>query len=146
MKIFTLLSAAFIVAAQLSAGPNFDRSTIDRDPAVPMISPEESVAKTEIAPGFKLELVAAEPMVEEPVCMAWGPDGELYVAEMHTYMLDVDMKDEDEPISRVVKLVDTNGDGKMDKRTVYLDQIRLPRAILTVDKKVLIGAPPNLWL
>lgn len=146
MKIFILFSAAFILAAQLSAGPNFDRSTIDRDPAVPMLSPGESMAKTEVAPGFKLELVAAEPMVEEPVCMAWGPDGELYVAEMHTYMLDVDMKDEDEPVSRVVKLVDTNGDGKMDKRTIYLDKVRLPRAILTLDSKVLIGAPPNLWL
>jgi hypothetical protein len=56
--------------------------------------------------GFKLELVAAEPMIEEPVCMAWGPNGELYVAEMRSYMQDIDMSGELEPVSRVVKLVD----------------------------------------
>ena len=96
--------------------------------------------------GFKLELVAAEPMIEEPVCMAWGPDGELYVAEMRSYMQDIDMSGELKPVSRVVKLVDTNSDGRMDKATTYLDNLVLPRAILTLDNKVLIGEPPHLWL
>ncbi len=96
--------------------------------------------------GFKLELVAAEPMIEEPVCMAWGPDGELYVAEMRSYMQDIDMSGELKPVSRVVKLVDTNGDGRMDQATTYLDNLVLPRAILTLDNKVLIGEPPHLWL
>ena len=85
-------------------------------------------------------------MIEEPVCMAWGPNGELYVAEMRSYMQDIDMSGELEPVSRVVKLVDLNGDGRMDKATTYLDNLVLPRAILTLDKKVLIGEPPYLWL
>tara|TARA_B100001964_G_scaffold51152_1_gene57758 strand:+ start:650 stop:3244 length:2595 start_codon:yes stop_codon:yes gene_type:complete len=125
-----------------------ERSGIDLNPDPPstMYAPVKSLSMIRVPDGFKLELVAAEPMIAEPVCMAWGPDGELYVAEMRSYMQDIDMSGELEPISRVVKLVDTNGDGRMDKATTYLDNLVLPRAILTLDNKVLIGEPPHLWL
>ena len=125
-----------------------DRSeiNIDPDPLSTTFSPEGSLSKIRVPNGFKLELVAAEPMIEEPVCMAWGPNGELYVAEMRSYMQDIDMSGELEPVSRVVKLVDLDGDGHMDQATTYLDNLVLPRAILTLDNKVLIGEPPHLWL
>jgi mono/diheme cytochrome c family protein len=125
-----------------------DRSEIkiDPDPLSSTFSPEGSLSKIRVPNGFKLELVAAEPMIEEPVCMAWGPNGELYVVEMRSYMQDIDMSGELEPVSRVVKLVDLDGDGRMDQATTYLDNLVLPRAILTLDNKVLIGEPPHLWL
>ncbi|MFL2928465.1 MAG: c-type cytochrome [Opitutales bacterium] len=125
-----------------------DRSEIkiDPDPLSTTFSPEDSLSKIRVPNGFKLELVAAEPMIEEPVCMAWGPNGELYVAEMRSYMQDIDMSGELDPVSRVVKLVDLDGDGRMDQATTYLDNLVLPRAILTLDNKVLIGEPPHLWL
>jgi hypothetical protein len=125
-----------------------DRSeiTIDPDPLSTTFSPEDSLSKIRVPNGFKLELVAAEPMIEEPVCMAWGPNGELYVAEMRSYMQDIDMSGELDSVSRVVKLVDLDGDGRMDQATTYLDNLVLPRAILTLDNKVLIGEPPHLWL
>jgi hypothetical protein len=95
-----------------------DRSeiTIDPDPLSTTFSPEDSLSKIRVPNGFKLELVAAEPMIEEPVCMAWGPDGELYVAEMRSYMQDIDMSGELDPVSRVVKLVDLMGTGAWIKR------------------------------
>ena len=125
-----------------------DRSEIkiDPDPLSTTFSPEDSLSKIRVPNGFKLELVAAEPMIEEPVCMAWGPNGELYVAEMRSYMQDIDMSGELDPVSRVVKLVDLDGDGRMDQATTYLDNLVLPRAILTLDNKVLIEEPPHLWL
>jgi len=125
-----------------------DRSEIkiNPDPPVSAFSPEDSLSTIRVPDGFRLELVAAEPMIEEPVCMAWGPNGELYVAEMRSYMRNLDMRGELEPISRVVKLVDLNGDGRMDKATTFLDNLVLPRAILTLDNKVLVGEPPHLWL
>ena len=81
-----------------------DRSeiTIDPDPLSTTFSPEDSLSKIRVPNGFKLELVASEPMIEEPVCMAWGPDGELYVTEMRSYMQDLDMSGELDPVSRVV--------------------------------------------
>lgn len=125
-----------------------DRSEIkiNPDPPVSTYSPEDSLSTIRVPDGFRLELVASEPMIEEPVCMAWGPNGELYVAEMRSYMRDLDMSGELEPTSRVVKLIDLDGDGRMDKATTFLDNLVLPRAILTLDDKVLIGEPPHLWL
>ena len=76
-----------------------DRSEININPDPPSstFSPEESLSKIWVPNGFKLQLVASEPMIEEPVCMAWGPNGELYVAEMRSYMQDIDMSGELEP-------------------------------------------------
>ena len=147
---FTLAYTVFAQAILVSSLPVIaqDRSEIkiNPDPSSSTFSPEDSLSTIRVPDGFRLELVAAEPMIEEPVCMAWGPDGELYVAEMRSYMQDIDMGGELEPVSRVLILVDTNGDGRMDKVTTYLDNLVLPRAILTLDNKVLIGEPPHLWL
>ena len=125
-----------------------DRSDfkINQDPPGSTFAPENSLSTIRVPDGYRLEQVAAEPMIEEPVCMAWGPNGELYVAEMRTYMRDIDMNGELEPLSRIVKLVDLDGDGRMDKSSTYLDNLVLPRAILTLDNKVLVGEPPHLWL
>ena len=51
-----------------------------------------------------------------------------------------------QPIGRISVLEDTNRDGKMDKRTVFLDGLVLPRALKVLDKGVLVGEPPHLWL
>ena len=50
-----------------------------------------------------------------------------------------------EPINNVVVLEDEDQDGVMDKRTVFADQLVLPRAFKVLDKGVLVGEPPNLW-
>ncbi|MDD7985527.1 c-type cytochrome [Lentisphaera marina] len=138
-----LMTSSFSAMADLGS---VSRDNIIKDPVPVHLEAQESLKQIEVPSNYKIELVASEPMVEEPVCMAWGSDGELYVAEMLTYMLNLDATDEKTPRSRVIKLVDSNGDGKMDKRTVYLDNLTLPRAILVLDKKVVIGEPPNLWI
>ena len=51
-----------------------------------------------------------------------------------------------DPIGRVVVLEDTNNDGMMDKRTVFADGLILPRAVKVLDRGVLVGEPPNVWL
>src|SRR5262252_10082902 len=88
-------------------------------PPAPVLPPEEALKTIKVAPGFRLELVASEPLVFEPVAMAFDPDGRLWVVEMRSYMLDVDAKGETLPMSDVVVLEDTDGDGKFDKRTVF---------------------------
>ena len=96
-----------------------------------MLTPEEELATFELAPGYVAELFAAEPMVQEPVLTVWDRDGSMYVAEMRSYMQDVagtgtkTMKN-----GRIKKLVDTDGDGRADKVTVFADNLNLPRCIL----------------
>jgi mono/diheme cytochrome c family protein/glucose/arabinose dehydrogenase len=114
-------------------------------PPAPVLPPEEAIKTLQVAPGFRLELVASEPLVFEPVAMAFDPDGRLWVVEMRSYMLDIDAKGETLPMSDVVVLEDTDGDGKYDKRTVFLDKLVLPRAIAIVGDGILVAEPPNVW-
>jgi glucose/arabinose dehydrogenase/mono/diheme cytochrome c family protein len=125
--------------------PRLLYQTVEAPPA-PFLSPEQAKDSFRIAPGFKLELVAAEPLVEDPVAMAWDEAGSLFVVELRGYMPDAFGKGEHDPVGVVAKLEDTDGDGQMDKRTVFLDKLIHPRAIAVVDEGVLIGEPPNLWL
>lgn len=117
----------------------YQKPEIDIDPAAPSLSPEESMKKIYLPEGFLLELVASEPMIEEPIDIEWDADGKMYVAELLTYMQDIDGTDENMPWSRVSLLEDLDGDGVMDKRTVFVDSLLLPRVILPVDDRVIIG-------
>ncbi len=110
------------------------------------LAPEDAMATLRVAPGFRVELVAAEPLVEDPVAMAWDERGLLYVVEMRGFMPNVDGEGEQEPVGRVVVLEDTDRDGVMDRHGVYLDGLVSPRAIAAVSDGILIGEPPNLWL
>src|SRR5690606_20586894 len=89
-------------------------------PEAPVLSPDEALAAFRIAPGFRVELVAAEPLVQDPVAMDWDERGRLYVVEMRGYMPDAFGHGAEEPVGRVVLLEDTDADGRMDRRTVYL--------------------------
>lgn len=114
-------------------------------PPAPILSPEESLETIQLAPGFRLELVAAEPLVNDPVAIAWDEDGRLYAVEMRAYMPDVDGNGEDEPIGRIVVLEDIDDDGVMDKSTVAMDGLVLPRAVAIVKGGLLVAEPPTLW-
>ncbi len=119
-------------------------------PAPLALSPQESLAAFKVAPGFRVELVAAEPLVEAPVAITFDPQGRLWVVEMRDYMPDAgDHRSggvTDTPRGRVVVLEDTDGDGRMDRRTVFLDNLTLPRAIALTRGGALVAEPPNLWL
>jgi len=114
-------------------------------PPAPVLTPAEQAKTFKVAPGFRAELVAAEPLVQDPITMTFGPDGRLWVVEMTGYMRDLEGTGEKDPIGNIVVLTDTNGDGRMDHRQVFLDGLILPRAIALIDGGVLYGEPPNLW-
>src|SRR5205807_5739100 len=54
--------------------------------------PAESLKCLKARPGFTVELMAAEPLVMDPIAFAWGPDGKFWVVEMGDYPLGVDGK------------------------------------------------------
>ena len=97
-------------------------------------------------PGYRVELVASEPLVQEPVAIDWDLEGRLWVVEMPGFMRTSPARTSTNPIGRVVVLEDTNGDGRMDKRTVFADGLVLARSIKVLDRGVLVAEPPNVWL
>ncbi len=145
-KIFKVSLATLSIAALTCTVPQ--RNTADQPAAKPAVtpapsrvylSPEASLKTMHLPEGYRLEMVAGEPMVQEPVAVAWDGNGRMYVAEMITYMLDADATGEQEPRSRISLLEDTDNDGKMDKRSVFIDSLLLPRMIQCVGNELLVN-------
>jgi mono/diheme cytochrome c family protein len=111
----------------------------------PRLTPEAEMKTFVLPPGYRVELVASEPMVEEPVLIDWDPAGRMWVIEMLGYMEDILASTEREPTGRISVLEDMNDDGTMDRKTVFMDRLVLPRALKVLDKGVLIAEPPHLW-
>lgn len=116
-----------------------------KSPPAPVLSAELAAKAFRLPPGFQIELVASEPLVFDPVAMAFGPDGRLWVVEMRAFMPNVDGNGEQAPIGTVAVLDDIDGDGRMDRRTEFAGGLVMPRAISLVANGVLVAEPPNLW-
>ena len=112
--------------------------------SLPYLSVEDSLKTFELPEGYALEPVVTEPDIAEPVVCAFDGNGRLYVVEMRTYMQDADSTGESEPTSRVSLHEDTNGDGVMDKHSVFADNLLLPRMVLPLDDRVLINETNTL--
>ena len=95
-------------------------------PNPPPLSPQESMKVAHLRDGFELQLVAAEPLVKDPVAIDWGPDGKLWVAEMADYPNGMD--DRGRPGGRIVYLEDKvpDAEGRYDSRTNFLTGIPFP--------------------
>ncbi|HEX5552102.1 MAG TPA: c-type cytochrome, partial [Chitinophagaceae bacterium] len=116
-------------------------------PSGTYMTPEESMKHIYVPQEYHLELVASEPMIKEPVTIAWDGDGNLYVAELNTYMQNIDGTGENDPTCRIMRLEDSNGDGKMDKSTVFIDSLVMPRMMLCVGRHLLVNETNsyNIW-
>ena len=119
---------ALFLTASLALAQNGDKpgekqeSRVPKDkiPANPPLAPEAALKTFKLPPGFRIEIVAADPLIETPIAMQWDADGRLWVVEMPSYMNTPTAEGELNPINRVSVLEDTDGDGRMDKRTVFL--------------------------
>src|SRR5687768_9869802 len=61
-------------------------STQPESKPVPLLSAEDAARTFNLPPGFRAEVVAAEPLVQQPVAMEFDPDGRIWVVEMRGYM------------------------------------------------------------
>jgi len=118
----------------------------EKIPPAPPLTPEQAMKSFKLPDGFRIELVAAEPMVEAPIAATFDPDGRLWVLEMRGFMPNVDGIGENAPVGRVSVLEDTNGDGRMDKSIIFVEGLVMPRAFMLVRNGLMLAEPPNLWL
>jgi len=142
---FSMLVVTCKVVQQTPPGSATNTAAADTVPAFianpspAQLTPEQSLKAFRVPKGYHMELVASDPMIREPVAIAWDGNARMYVAEMDTYMQDADGSGEHDPISRVMLLEDTNNDGKMDKSSVFIDKLLLPRMLLCVDHELLVN-------
>ncbi len=106
------------------------------------LSPTESISRMNYASNLKVEVVAAEPLVIDPVAVEFGPDGKLWVVEMRDYPLGMDgnMK----PGGVVKFLEDLDHDGVYDKATVFLDGLLFPTGLMVWKQGVLVCTAPDV--
>jgi putative membrane-bound dehydrogenase-like protein len=108
----------------------------------PAMSPTESQKTIQLPDGYVAELVAAEPLVVDPVAINWGPDGRIWVVEMADYPLGMDGRGS--PGSRVRFLEDTNGDGAMDSSTVFIEGLTFANSVTPWRNGVIITCAPEI--
>lgn len=127
-----------------------------RPPSTPKAkSPQVSLSCINVREGFRVELVAAEPLVRDPIAFDWLPDGRMIVVEMGGYPNGVDdakplateaaQRDQTAPTNgRVRILEDTDSDGVYDKATTFLDNLNFPTGVMPWRNGVLISAAPDI--
>ena len=120
---------------------SFDDLLGDRIPDAK--SPDAAIKSMRVRPGYTIELVAHEPLTMDPVAFDWGADGKFWVAEMADYPLGID--GQGTPGGRIRYLEDTDGDGRYDKSTVFLDGVRFPSGVIAWKKGVLVSAAPEVF-
>ena len=96
-------------------------------------TPEEEAKTFTLPPGYRMELVVAEPAIINPAVIRFDGNGRMYVAEFITYMRDADGNNQHTPESRITRFESTKGDGVYDKRTVFVDKLVLPRTVVPLD-------------
>lgn len=124
---------------------SFQQILAKTDP--PPKSPEAGLRSLKVADEFQVELMAAEPLTMDPVALEWGLDGKLWIVEMADYPMGID--DRGKPGGRVRYLEDTDGDGRYDRSTLFVDQIPFPTGVLPINidpqqPACLITAAPHL--
>ena len=102
------------------------------------VSPEDALSTFALRPEFKIELVAAEPLISDPVALEIDENGNMYVVENHGYPLDKTKS------SRVKLLRDTDGDGRMDASTIFADTLMMPTGVMRWQNGVLVTDAPDV--
>ncbi len=126
---YTLIAIMVLIGCQDNSQTESGTAAVDA---------EHALSTFKVPPGFKIELVAAEPMIAGPVDMEIDEYGNFYVVEMPGYPLDKSGS------GKIILLKDTDGDGRMDKRTVFAKGLMLPNGILRWKKGILITDAPNV--
>lgn len=106
-------------------------------------SPEASLAAMQVRPGFRVELVACEPLVVDPIAFDWDAAGRLWVIEMRDYPLGLD--GQGAPGGVVKILEDSDHDGHYDKATVFLEGLTNPSGLALWKGGVIIAASPDIF-
>ncbi len=137
-----LLALILVVAAIAVLQAGSDADYADQLPRIPPLSQADALKAIQTRPGFHVELVAAEPLIESPVALDFDENGRMFVVEFPEYNQNFNPNFH---IHGAVRLLeDTQGTGKYDKSTLYIDNIDSPLAAACWDGGVYVGAVPNI--
>lgn len=132
------------IVGSVTLGDEPDKDSLERNyatelPRIDPLTPEEASGRFQIVDGFRVELVASEPLVADPVAISFDENGRLFVAEMRGYS-----ENDTEMVSRIRRLEDTDGDGRFDRSSVYVDKLSWPTAVICYDGGIFVADAPDI--
>ncbi|MEY4940195.1 MAG: hypothetical protein RIQ93_1930 [Verrucomicrobiota bacterium] len=125
LAILVAASAPLLPAARHTGEPEIQSQPL---------SPEESLRRFRIQDGLRIEMVASEPLISDPVDVAWDEKGRMFVVENLGY----NARDGVRPRSRIRLLEDTDGDGRMDRGTTYAEDLDYAQGVAVVKGGLLV--------
>jgi len=165
----TLLSRFAMVAAAVFTATTWSQIPHPTDAPKPL-TPEQSAAAFKLPEGFRMEVVASEPLISSPTAVCWDERGRMFVSELHGYnfegQLDIEELNKsgkldtqvrrvqaDEKFKRAAKvgtygvvklLLDTNGDGRMDKAIVWATNLPPAYGLVPARSGVIVACAPDI--
>ncbi|MBB5035054.1 PVC-type heme-binding CxxCH protein [Prosthecobacter vanneervenii] len=121
-------------------------------PTSPSVAPKDAARTFHVLDGFEMQLIAAEPLVTDPVAVTYDEDGRAYVCEMNDYPYTdkehhkhAQENPTDLAIGKVRLLTDTDGDGVFDKATVFAEGLSWPTGVACWKGGIFVTATPDVW-
>jgi len=140
-SMFSHLPLCLIVASCVSCAAQEERIPHAQDkPPGPALSPAEAIAKMVVPEGFSVELVASEPDIVNPVSMTIDERGRFWITESFEYP----RREAGPGKDRVKILEDTDGDGKADRFSVFMEGLNIPSGIAVGHGGVWIANSPDV--
>ena len=135
-------SVTFGASAKLAFVPDPAAPPVQQDR--PALSAAEALSSFVVEPGYRIDLVAAEPLVQSPVAIAFDEAGRIYVAENRGYPDPLEGQPAAKPQGVVARLTDTDGDGRYDARTDFATGLTYPNGVMVWDGGIFVTAAPDL--
>ena len=135
--VFIIVCHLGVLFLSSSAQDSIDKNYKSELARIPPREPNEAISLFELDANLKIELIAAEPLVMDPVAIAFDEFGRAFVAEMRGYS-----EQETEKLGRIKLLEDTDHDGRFDRAIVFADRFRWPTAVCCAFGGILVGDAP----
>src|SRR6185369_6407942 len=130
MKSFFAFAIGAVVTLRAQAQPDSS------------LTPEQALGSFRVEPGLRIELVAAEPLVVDPVALAFDERGRMYVIEDRGYPTGPGPGKP--PAGIIALLEDTDGDGRFDQRTDFATGLTFPNGVMPWKGGVFVTCAPDL--
>ncbi|MDA1048865.1 MAG: c-type cytochrome [Planctomycetota bacterium] len=140
LVIYSVILISLPGTAQDKEADSVDRDYAAELPRIKPVEAKDALSTFTIADGFRIEQVAAEPNVVDPIAMAFDENGRLFVVEMRDYSEDGDLN-----LGRIRLLEDTNGDGLFETSYIYAEGLSWPTALTCYNGGLFVGAAPDIY-
>jgi putative membrane-bound dehydrogenase-like protein len=153
--VVSMLLVAIVAGSSFPPPMDAQKPNSNVAPKLPRIAPKEpadSIKSFQTRDGFRMELLAAEPLLTSPVVVEYDEFGRAWVLEMRDYPYTDKANDKpfadnpgDLPLGRIRILEDTKGAGVFDKSTIFADNLSWPTGLAFWKGGVLVAATPDIW-